>query len=137
MPNGVTDECLQTLLNMSKDADRIVSDITQQSGNREMRTIKHANGDMEQYMWASNISMTFAANGNRFVDYVTFNTLEKFAGPEKIVIYGSCVSNAGITFLYANAFENDNKKAVCYFDCPTAGVRTIEYLTMYAKGRWK
>lgn len=117
--------------------ESIISDVTQQSGNRKMRTVKHANGDLEQYMWASNVSMTFVANGNRFIDYVTFNTLESFAEPEKIVIYASCISNAGIAFLYANKFENDNKKAICYFDCPTAGARTIEHLTIYAKGRWK
>jgi hypothetical protein len=120
-----------------KNGVAVASDITTTSGNRTMRTIKYGNGDMEQYMWASNISMTFAANGNRFVDYVTFNTLEKFAEPEKIIIDASCISNAGIAFLYANAFENDNKKAVCFFDCPTAGARTIEHLTIYAKGKWK
>lgn len=120
-----------------KNGVGVVSDITTTSGNRTMRTIKYGNGDMEQYMWASNISMTFAANGNRFVDYVTFNALEKFAEPEKIIIDASCISNAGIAFLYANAFENDNKKAACFFDCPTAGARTIEHLTIYAKGKWK
>lgn len=120
-----------------KNGVAVVSDIKTTSGNRTMRTIKYGNGDMEQYMWASNISMTFAANGNRFVDYVTFNTLEKFAEPEKIIIDASCISNAGIAFLYANKFENDNKKAICYFDCPTAGARTIEHLTIYAKGKWK
>lgn len=120
-----------------KNGVAVVSDITTTSGNRTLRAIKYGNGDIKQYMWASNISMAFVANGNKFIDYVTFNTLEKFADPEKIIIYGSCVSNAGIAFLYANAFENDNKKAICYFDCPTAGARTIEHLTIYAKGRWK
>jgi hypothetical protein len=117
--------------------ESIISDVTQQSGNRKMRTVKHANGDLEQYMWASNVSMMFVANGNKFIDYVTFNPLESFAEPEKIVIYASCISDAGIAFLYANKFENDNKKAICYFECPAAGARTIEHLTIYAKGRWK
>ena len=115
----------------------IISDVTQTNNGRIMRTIKYENGDMEQYMWGSNISMTFVANGNRFIDYVTFNTLEEFANPSKIFIYGSCESNAGIAFLYANAFDNGSKKAVCYFDCPTAGAQAIEHLTIYAKGRWK
>lgn len=115
----------------------IISDVTQTNNDRTMRTIKYENGDMEQYMWGSNIPMTFVANGNRFMDFVTFNALEEFANPSKIFIYGSCVSNAGIAFLYANAFDNGSKKALCYFDCPTAGTRTIEHLTIYAKGRWK
>ena len=115
----------------------IISDVTQTNNGRIMRTIKYENGDMEQYMWSSNISMTFVANGNRFMDFVTFEALEGFADPSKIFIYGSCVSNAGIAFLYANAFDNGSKKALCYFDCPTAGVKVIEHLTIYAKGRWK
>lgn len=115
----------------------IISDVTQTNNSRIFRTIKYENGDMEQYMWGSNISMTFVAIGNRFMDFVTFDTLEEFANPSKIFIYGSCESNAGIAFLYANAFDNGSKKAVCYFDCPTAGTRTIENLTIYAKGRWK
>ena len=120
-----------------KSGVAIVSDVTTTSGNRTLRAVKYGNGDIEQYMWASNVSMTFAANGNKFIDYVTFNTLESFTEPEKIVIYASCISNAGIAFLYANKFENDNKKAICYFECPAAGARTIEHLTIYAKGRWK
>lgn len=115
----------------------IISDVTQTNNGRIMRTIKYENGDMEQYMWSSNISMTFVANGNRFMDFVTFEALEGFADPSKIFIYGSCVSNAGIAFLYANAFDNGSKKALCYFDCPIAGVKVIEHLTIYAKGRWK
>lgn len=116
----------------------IISDVTQANNNRIMRTIKYENGDMEQYMWGSNISMTFVANGNKYIDFVTFNALEKFADPYKIFIYGSCLSNSGISFLYANTFDNGSKKALCYFDCLTGGgTRTIEYLTIYAKGRWK
>lgn len=115
----------------------IISDVTQTNNSRIFRTIKYENGDMEQYMWGSNISMMFVANGNRFMDFVTFNALEEFANPSKIFIYGSCESNSGIAFLYANAFDNGSRKALCYFDCPTAGTRTIENLTIYAKGRWK
>lgn len=133
--DGITDECLQALLNMSKDADSIISDVTQQSGNRKMRTVKHANGDMEQYMYASNVPMTFATNGNAYVDYVTFDVLEAFENTKEVLVYASCISNAGISFGWCNEFVG--KSAIAYFKCLGAGSRTIQYLTMYAKGKWK